>query len=102
MRLDTYCSERELSDVDLIKLDTESTEPRVLRGAIRVLEESRPDIICEVLHGRTEHELEQVLRPLAYSFYQLTPSGPQRRSEIRGDAEYRHLNYLFSQRRELG
>lgn len=102
LRLDAYCAQNRMTDIDLIKLDTESTEPRALRGATGVLAQSAPDIICEVLHGRTEHELEQVLRPFGYRFYHITDEGLQRREEIRGDAQHRHLNYLFSKRPALG
>jgi FkbM family methyltransferase len=42
-----------LDCVDLIKLDTETTEPDVLAGMGSLLTDDRPDIICEVLTRRT-------------------------------------------------
>ena len=47
---------------DVIKIDVEGAEARVLAGAARLLAERRPIVICEV-HGREERELvRQLLR----------------------------------------
>src|SRR5690606_28293792 len=56
----------------LLKIDTEATEPDVLRGAERFLRDQRPWLICEVLAGRTEAELEALLAPLGYQWHQIT------------------------------
>src|SRR5690606_17488818 len=50
----------------VIKIDTESTEPDVLRGAQQSLTKLRPWIICEVLAGRVEADLMEILRPHGY------------------------------------
>lgn len=42
VKLDTFISSRGIGRVDLIKIDTETTEPRVLRGALSTLEKCRP------------------------------------------------------------
>ena len=95
--LDAFAASRHLDDIDLLKLDTESTEPSVLRGARVVLERSRPWIICEVLAGRgAEGALESVLRPFGYRFYHLTPEGPVMRERVVGHPSY--FNYLFAAR----
>jgi FkbM family methyltransferase len=96
-RGETFLSELGLSRVDLIKLDTESTEPTVLRGLGRVLE-AGPDIICEVLKGRTERDLERVLGPLGFSYYAMTTAGLVRHDTIEADGTYREPNYLFTRR----
>ena len=46
--LDTYMSRRGMPTIDLIKIDTESTEHLVLAGASKVIAASKPAIICEV------------------------------------------------------
>jgi hypothetical protein len=57
----------------------------------------RPDLVCEVLNGRgSERGLEEVLLPLGYHFYLLTPTGPIMQSRVRGHPDW--LNYLFSTR----
>ena len=95
--LDSHLSAPERARVDLVKIDTESTEPDVLSGARQLLEASHPAIVCEVLPGRgTERLLEEQLFPLGYHAYHLTPQGPARQQRILGHPEW--LNYLFSTR----
>lgn len=81
----------------MIKIDTETTEPAVLRGARRTLASTRPWILCEVLAGHSEAELEEVLAPLGYSWYQITHENPLiPRREIFGDRSGRYTNWLFA------
>jgi FkbM family methyltransferase len=95
---DSLLAELGIRRVDLIKLDTESTEPTVLRGLGETLRRDRPDVICEVLHGRSERELSELLAPLGYRFYWVSGRGLVRHAEVAGDPSYRHPNYLFSTR----
>ena len=72
-----------LGRVDLIKIDTETTEPAVLRGARAVLASDRPTLIFEVLPGHgTAPEIEELLAPLGYRFYLLGASGPEPREHV--------------------
>jgi FkbM family methyltransferase len=75
--LDEYLGDR--GPVDLVKIDTESTEPDVLAGMRAILTRDRPNI---------------VLGPLGYRYYLLGAGGTQHRERIAGDPV--HLNYLFS------
>lgn len=94
--LDEYCTTT-LSHPSLLKIDTESTEPDVLRGGLEVLTRDRPWVICEVLAGRTEAELMRVLAPLGYAWYHITEKQPlRRRKTIVGDPTYRSMNWLFT------
>jgi FkbM family methyltransferase len=94
-KLDEFAKDKNIENVDLMKIDTESTEPEVLRGASSLLERNHPNMICEVLKERgSEKPLEEILRPLGYHFYLLTPEGPVKREQIEGHPEF--LNYLFS------
>jgi FkbM family methyltransferase len=93
--IDGLVDEEGLQAVDLVKIDTESTEPNVVRGMLRTLRRDRPSIVCEVLAGGpTEAELQALLAPLGYRYYLLTPSGPQLMDTIRGHPRW--LNYLFT------
>ena len=95
IRLDQFAEEHQIGRVDLMKIDTESTEPQVLRGMRRILERDRPQIICEVLSGRdTGPALEELLGPLGYRYYLLTSGGPRRTDKIVGQPEW--FNYLFT------
>ena len=81
----------------VLKIDTESTEPDVLRGGTELLTRERPWIICEVLAGRTEAALMSILGPLDYSWYHI--SGEARLDavdEIVGDRTYTYMNWLFA------
>jgi FkbM family methyltransferase len=81
----------------VLKVDTESTEPDVLRGAAGILAENRPWIICEVLAGRTEADLAGILAPLRYAWYRIDgPGRLERRATIEGDPSYAHMNWLFA------
>ncbi len=93
--LDSFVAERRLEGVDLIKMDTETTEPMVLAGGLELLRREQPLVICEVLHGRTERDIESVMRGLPYRFYWMTDAGLVEKSSIVGDRTYRNLNYLF-------
>lgn len=96
--LDEFAERQGIGGVDLVKIDTETTEPEVLQGMTGILERDRPDILCEVLHGRGTGELlERALGPRGYHFYLLTPDGPQRHDHILGHPEW--LNYLLSTKR---
>jgi len=93
--LDRFVQETGLGGIDLVKIDTESTEPQVLRGMIETLRRDHPILMCEVLKDRgSERPLEEILRPLGYRFYLLTPDGPVLRDQIEGHSSW--LNYLFT------
>jgi FkbM family methyltransferase len=92
--IDGFAVEAGLASVDLVKIDTESTEPAVLLGMCETLRRWRPTIICEVLPDRgTERPLEDILRPLGYLFYHLQPCGPHECARIEGHPEW--LNYAL-------
>ena len=78
----------------MVKIDTETTEPQVLRGMMETMWRDRPAIVCEVLGRGSEQALEQILGPLGYHYYLLTPAGPAERDHVEGHPEW--LNYLFS------
>jgi hypothetical protein len=59
----------------VLKIDTETTEPAVLRGGARLLAERRPWIVCEVLQGHTEDALEEIIGPLGYRRYHIRAGG---------------------------
>ncbi len=81
----------------VLKLDTESTEPDILRGAAGFIASNRPWLICEVLAGRTEADLTAILEPLRYLWYRIDGPGPlEPRKVIEGDRSYTHLNWLFA------
>jgi hypothetical protein len=93
--LDAFCAANGIEAVDLVKIDTETTEPAVLRGMAGMLARDRPSIVCEVLPGHgLEPDLERVLRPLGYSFHLLTDAGPVAADSIVAHQTWH--NHLFT------
>jgi FkbM family methyltransferase len=81
----------------VMKVDTETTEPDVLAGAAATIVKHRPWILCEVLAGRVEDRLTEVLEPLNYYWYPVTGDVPYEAAEkIAGDETYTHLMWLFA------
>jgi FkbM family methyltransferase len=81
----------------VIKIDTEATEPDVLRGCSETIGKNRPWIICEVLAGRTESKLMEVMKPYGYQYYHINNSSswmPQ--AKIYGDTSYQYRDWLFA------
>ncbi|GIG00403.1 FkbM family methyltransferase [Catellatospora citrea] len=87
----------------VIKVDTETSEPSVLAGATETITKHRPWVLCEVLAGRVEPDLERVLAPLGYRWYHVTDETPFRESvRIVGDRSYKDLMWLFAPEKPTG
>ena len=80
----------------LFKIDTESTEPAVLRGGLGYIERHRPWIICEILHNRTEAKVSSIMKPLGYSFHHIDGADLHQHDVIVGDASNRHRDWLLA------
>jgi FkbM family methyltransferase len=81
----------------VMKVDTETTEPDVLAGATKTVAEHKPWILCEVLAGRVEERLTEVVTPFGYHWYHVTDHLPyQEATQIVGDKTYEHLMWLFT------
>ena len=80
----------------LIKIDTESTEPDVLRGGDAFIAEHRPWIICEVLKNRTEAALSAFVERHGYHCYHLDERPLVLADELAGDPSYEHRDWLLA------
>jgi FkbM family methyltransferase len=84
--IDEYCARTRMRP-SVLKIDTETTEPAVLRGGAHLLAEHRPWIVCEVLKGHTESDLEQIIEPLGYRRYHIRDGGELvERDRLAGEA----------------
>lgn len=92
-KLDNIVKERPA----LIKIDTETTEPQVLAGAVEVIARHRPHLIVEVLPKRTEEEIGAFFAERGYYAYHIT-SKPfwKVQPAVRGDTSYENNNWLFA------
>jgi FkbM family methyltransferase len=92
----------DIGTVDLMKIDTEGTEDRVIRGALRTIARDQPIIICEVLvHRPAEEGMQSLLDELGYLAFLLTDRGLQLRNPIAGDPAYENLNFLLVHRESV-
>lgn len=73
--VDAFCARKRLRPA-ILKIDTESTEAAVLRGARASIERHRPWIMAEVLPGRDDGAIDAAMAGLGYSYYHLTRPGP--------------------------
>lgn len=70
LTLDSYCAERSVSP-SVIKIDVETYESHVVRGALRILEQARPSIVCEILSVTDPAVTEQMVTSLASLGYHM-------------------------------
>jgi FkbM family methyltransferase len=71
--LDTFCSERSLTP-NLVKIDVEGAELLVLRGAAKLLSESRPTVVVAIHPywlpaGQSTRQIFELLSGCGYSMY---------------------------------
>jgi FkbM family methyltransferase len=93
--LDSFVAKNEIGKIDLIKLDTETTEPDVLRGGLQTIKKHRPVILCEVQYGATESELNRIFGDLNYRYFLVGSSKLLPKDTIVGDPSGIYNNYLF-------
>jgi FkbM family methyltransferase len=93
--LDHFKRANGIPRVDLVKIDTETTEDRVLAGAREILSRDRPAILCEVLKGFVESSLQRILEEHDYRVFHITDRGLESQAGIGADPSYRDRNFLF-------
>jgi FkbM family methyltransferase len=79
--VDAFTDERGLTPY-LIKIDVETYEPAVLRGALSTVRRHRPWIVCELLPGADHDALRAALAPFTamdYGLHPITPESPWHR-----------------------
>ncbi len=80
--LDNYVKANNVSNIDLIKMDTEGTENLILSKSQHVLQDMKPIIICETLFDTIEVELEKIMSSYGYEFYNHTEAGLRKQKSI--------------------
>lgn len=91
--LDKFVDEYNINKVDFIKMDTEATEDKVLKGAQTLILRDKPLILCEVLPNKIEKELNNFFKNTDYKYYMISEEGLIEKKRIEG--EMRNPNYLF-------
>ncbi len=90
--LDQVCADR--MHVDLIKIDVEGFEDKVIEGMQGILANQRPTIIAEFLPDGPYRAAQEILKKQGYRFFHLRGEGPTPMTEIVPDPTQRYENYL--------
>lgn len=78
---------------EVMKLDTETTEPDVVAGAQDTIKTHRPFIVTEVLTNEVADKLEVFFGPLGYLFFHLRDEEPKPTDKITPNSRF--LNYAL-------
>lgn len=84
--------------IDLVKIDVEGFEDRVIAGLTRTLDRCSPAIIFEVLEAGKFTDIEDDLRVRGYRFHRLTARGPVETDCLRPPSDPEFRNYLAVKR----
>ena len=100
--LDEYAAENlpEGMLIELMKLDTEATEHYVLEGATTILSKHRPIIMCEVISGQIEKELEQILSANNYLYFRTGKGKPQKVNSLTDNTASKFEYFLVPAEKE--
>jgi len=94
--LDDYCEQAKLKQIDLLKIDVETHEPAVLRGALKMLRNNRPAMIIEILNEDVARQVNEILKEFDYLYFSLNEKTGPSRVEKLGALHYG--NYLVCKR----
>lgn len=93
--LDEFVKRQHVFRLDLLKIDAEAAEAKVIRGARETLQQHRPFVICEVLEKVDHAFVQQTFASLAYQFFHIGPDRLERRPCLQGSLAVDQRNYLF-------
>ncbi|NQV74143.1 FkbM family methyltransferase [bacterium] len=99
--LDDFVSKQKIDQIDLIKMDTEATEHLVLDGARETISRFRPIILCEVLPGKVESEIQARIEALNYVAYQISPHGVRQTTSLK-HAKSSENDFVFCPEEKTG
>lgn len=68
--LDHFVDQNSIPGIDIMKMDTEATEHYILSQGYETLKRFRPIIICEVLFGKVEKEIEHHMKALNMQMFE--------------------------------
>jgi FkbM family methyltransferase len=91
-KLDDLCLD--FKKVDLVKVDVEGYEDKVLEGMENILKQSRPKIIVECNIDGPYKVVEGILNSFNYKFYHLLKNGPKLVEKIIPCKMQLHRNFL--------
>jgi FkbM family methyltransferase len=96
IKLDSYINDRNIEDVDLIKIDVEGVDFEVLMGLKHTIEQFKPIILIEISDTESSLKINNLLEGLSFKYllYEVDENeGLIKRDKIFKDS---NRNYLFS------
>jgi len=90
VRFDSYCRQRGVACVDLVKIDVEGAELQVLRGMGNLLSRWRPDIILEALEPFAA-ELDAFFAETTYRKFRIRDTGLEELRRISAEPHDRNI-----------
>ena len=93
--LEKFIDNENITNVDLIKIDTEGTEIDILNSGKSVIAQFKPIIICETLYNTIENELDDFFKELDYLFFTHTSDGLEKVSTIKRNYDNGIRNCFF-------
>ena len=87
LTLDEHMRRHRIARLELLKIDAEAAEAKVLRGALQTIRRDRPFLICEVLEDVDHAYLQETMQALEYLFYHITPRAPGSPAPFAGKLE---------------
>jgi FkbM family methyltransferase len=87
--------------IDLVKIDVEGFEDKVLEGMSGILTRFSPDLIVECNHDGPFLNIEAILQQFGYRFFHLVPQGAIPVEKIRPDSQGHYRNYLCTVKENL-
>jgi FkbM family methyltransferase len=93
--LDTFIKQNEIKKIDLIKIDVETHEPKVLEGFLNHLSTFRPTLLIEILNNDIAEIVYNQVRELGYLYFNIDErgNGSIRQTDIIEKSDY--YNYLL-------
>ena len=100
--VDGYAADVSTKRVQLIKIDAEGAEARVLQGAIDTLTHSRPFVVCEILDPESSEPIAALCRRASYSLGRIGSSGMTPMEAPQIDPTRLERNFLLWPRERSG
>jgi len=92
--VDEVC--KNVERVDLVKIDVEGVEDKVLEGMQKTLAKFKPQLVIECNPDGPYREVDRILNGYHYRFYHLLPEGPVELPHISPDLRGIYRNYWCS------
>ncbi|MFV0564579.1 MAG: FkbM family methyltransferase [Flavobacteriaceae bacterium] len=99
--LKAFTEANNITQIDIIKIDTEGTEIDILNSGKEIIKTCQPIVICETLFNGVENELDDFFKSLNYIFFNHTTKGLERVNTIKRSADDGIRNCFFIPKSKL-